>query len=94
MLMQQLGYTAAPARNRRGLSSRLFSWLAAAPIPPSLKPLSFGLVTTLLPCGWLYTFADHGGCNRLVVAGDPGDGSLLARHATRTRHTRRNHPQG
>lgn len=61
MLMQQMGLTSSAPPRAHGWSSRLFSWLARSKMPPALKPLSFGLVTTLLPCGWLYTFATTAG---------------------------------
>ena len=59
----RIPFTLAPEWARRILGSVLYS---ASRQPPELRALLLGLLTTLLPCGWLYTF--------VVVAGSTGNG--------------------
>jgi sulfite exporter TauE/SafE len=47
------GATAAPAGFRRLLTSAI---AALADKPPMVRALTIGLLTALLPCGWLYVF--------------------------------------
>jgi sulfite exporter TauE/SafE len=54
-------WTLAPEWARRAIGGVL---VAASRQPPTVRALLVGLLTTLLPCGWLYTF--------VVVAGSTG----------------------
>ncbi len=56
-LLRALGVRIAPARPPRVLASALRgAQRAAMSLPPVRRALVIGLMTTLLPCGWLYAF--------------------------------------
>lgn len=56
-LVRAMGVRLAPARPPRWMARALRCGHAAAMrLPPVRRALAIGLLTTLLPCGWLYAF--------------------------------------
>lgn len=63
------GATAAPPAFRRAISRAI---AALAERPPVARALAVGLLTALLPCGWLYVFVATA-----ASTGSPGAGALV-----------------